>query len=87
MIMKQTSSRAAALEQVMRGVVRYDVRTGVFMVEGAPLTGARRRTYSYLRTNDVVEPEAAEAESAIKLTSAGVALAEEWGLTSRANIG
>lgn len=85
--MNQTSSRAAALAQVMRGAVRYDMRTGVYTVDGEPLSGAQRRTYAYLHMCRVIEPCSREAESVLQLTAQGEGLAGEWGLTSRKKVG
>lgn len=79
----KTDSRVAALAEVKSGQVEYDPSIGEYLVtEGDEVKqivrGARRRTFSELRTAGVIEPSSISASGLIRLTGEGVKLAKDW---------
>jgi hypothetical protein len=81
--LNKTDSRATALAEVKAKRVVYDPRIGEYAVKGEEDTeetarGARRRTYSELRTAGLVTTGSLSQPSLVSLTPLGNDVAEEW---------
>jgi hypothetical protein len=78
----KTDSRVTALGEVKAGLVDYDPSTGeYFVTEGGRtevVRGARRRTFSELRSDGAIEPTSLSERSSVKLSRSGADLAEDW---------
>ena len=82
----KTESRVTALAEVKAGLVDYDPSTGEYFVadeshQPEVVRGARRRTFSELRSGGVIEPVSLSARGPVKLSRSGAELAGDWGLT------
>lgn len=81
--LNKTDSRVTALAEVKAGRVTYNPSVGEYAVkddDGSVETarGARRRTYSELRTAGLVESTSLSMPSEVKLSNLGRDVAEEW---------
>jgi hypothetical protein len=79
----KTDSRVTALTEVKAGLVAYDPSTGEYFVTAAGdqrdvVRGARRRTFSELRSDGMIEPSSLSVPGPVKLTQQGDALAADW---------
>jgi hypothetical protein len=79
----KTDSRVTALREVKAGQVGYDPSTGEYFVteegdQAEVVRGARRRTFSELRSDGVIEPVSLSARGPVKLSREGASLAEDW---------
>jgi hypothetical protein len=79
----KTDSRVTALTEVKAGLVAYDPGTGEYFVAAGEgqrdvVRGARRRTFSEMRADGMIEPTSLSVPGPVKLTSEGEALATDW---------
>lgn len=83
--LNKTDSRVTALAEVKAARVIYDPRVGEYSVtvdDGSreAARGARRRTYSELRSAGLVESTSLSTPSPVRLTRLGGDVAKEWGI-------
>jgi hypothetical protein len=81
----KTDSRVTALTEVKAGLVEYDPSIGEYFVnEGSDnkqiVRGARRRTFSELRTAGAIQLSSVSSYGLVKLTREGTDLADDWGI-------
>lgn len=81
--LNKTDSRVTALTEVKAGLVDYDPSTGEYFVadeshQPEVVRGARRRTFSELRSGGAIEPTSLSERAPVQLSRGGSDLAEEW---------
>lgn len=85
--LNETPARKEALREVLFGLISYDPLRGVYLKNGAQVTGAKRRTLAELRQHGYIEPGSKVQVAKVALTGSGEQLAEEWGLKKKESAG